>query len=233
MNLIFLPFAGGSQYSYVSFNEHLKRRGLSIIPIEIPGRGSRFHEKLFSDVYNVVDDIYSQIKGKLTEPYAIYGHSMGTLLGYLLTHKILKEKVSPPVHLFFSGCGGPSVKVDEPPKHNLPKKEFIDKLIEMGGCPEEILQNSELMDIFEPIIRADFKLIEYYRYEPLPAFNIPISVLIGTEEKTTLDDALAWQKETSDPLEVFQLPGNHFFIFGQEKQLINIIADKLLGKLIQ
>ncbi|MCS4470411.1 hypothetical protein JQ036_04690 [Clostridium botulinum] len=38
-------------------------------------------------------------------------------------------------------------------------------MIELGGTPEELSNNKELLDIFIPIIRNDFKILENYNYE--------------------------------------------------------------------
>src|SRR5206468_3788359 len=113
----FLPYAGGSQYSYSGFTGAAKRNGINIIPIEVPGRGSRINEPLLVNISDMVNDIFDQVKDHLKAPYGIYGHSMGTILGYLLTRKIVNENLNKPCHLFFSGSGGPSVKDQQVLRH--------------------------------------------------------------------------------------------------------------------
>src|SRR4051794_37934122 len=102
INLFCLPFAGGSRYSYISF-ANCAPENICVIPIELPGRGSRFRETLLTNMDSVVTDIFQQIKDRLDEPYGIYGHSMGTLSGYLLTKKIIQKNLNKPIHLFFTG----------------------------------------------------------------------------------------------------------------------------------
>ena len=96
--------------------------------MELPGRGQRISEPLLSDIHKIVDDAFLQIKAHINIPYAIYGHSLGTLLGFLLVKRILNENLQQPLHLFFSGRGGPSVQDKDKHIHALPKKEFIKKL---------------------------------------------------------------------------------------------------------
>jgi surfactin synthase thioesterase subunit len=226
VKLFCLPFAGGSRYSY---NGYVKSApsNLLVVPVELPGRGLRFNEELLVSAHTMVDDLFQQISGDLNQPYAIYGHSMGTLLGYLLTKRILKEKLRKPQHLFFSGRGGPSVKYDEPPRYALPKSEFVKKLRELGGSPDEVLEDDGLIDFFEPILRADFKAVETFEYEASEPFDIPITVMIGTNEKTNYEQAMAWKKETVSEVTVRQFPGKHFFIFQFEKEVIKIISKNL------
>lgn len=225
-NLFCLPFAGGSKYSY---NEYTKVAGhhVNLIPLEVPGRGGRVREQLLTDLNAMVDDIWFQIKDRLQERYAIYGHSMGTMIGYLLVKKILRGSQPPPVELFFSGCGAPSIVRDRTPRHDLPRQQFIEKLMEYGGSPDEVLTNESLLSFYEPILRADFKALENYKYQPSAPFNIPITVMIGLEEKTTYEEAEEWKKETLSDVNIHQFPGRHFFIFNYPREIMQIVSEKL------
>lgn len=225
INLFCLPFAGGSKYAYTEFQK-LADNELNVIPIELPGRGNRYGEKLLIDVHEMTDDIFEQIKDNLKKPYAIYGHSMGTLLGYLLVHEIVKRGHKSPVQLFFTGRGDPSVKMDLPHRHSLPKEEFRNELKKLGGSPDEVLNNPELMNFFEPILRADFQAIETYEHEHKGHLNIPITVIIGTDEKTTYEEAKKWENVSTKEVEIQVFPGGHFFIFQHSQQIIDIIIEK-------
>lgn len=230
-NLFLLPFAGGSVYSYRGFAGYAPPH-LNLIPVELPGRGTRMREPLLTDIYRMADDVYAQVAGRLHEPYAIYGHSMGSLLGYLLVKRLLAAGRPAPEHLFFTGCAGPSCEayLGDKAKHNLPKAQFIQKLQELGGSPDEVLQTPALFDFFEPIIRADFRATDTYRYQETTPFDIPVTVAIGLQERATHAQALLWQRETTQPVEVRQFPGKHFFIFDYERQLVEIISNKLKHK---
>ncbi len=145
-------------------------------------------------------------------------------MGYLLTKRILSEGLNPPKQLIFTGTRGPSVEQTEPKKYLLPKDEFIAKLIEYGGSPDEILKDESIMNFFEPILRADFEGVENYTYVESEPLNIPIYVMLGSGEPTTYDQALAWQNETTWPLEFKQFEGRHFFIFDHQKEIMTIIT---------
>ena len=98
----------------------------------------------------------------------------------------------------------------------------------MGGISEEVLKESEIMDFFLPIIRADFQAVETYEYIQRENFDIPINIAIGTEEKVTPEDAKSWQIETSRPIELMQFHGNHFFIFDHTESIMKLITEKIL-----
>jgi surfactin synthase thioesterase subunit len=153
---------------------------------------------------------------------------MGTIVAYLITKRIISEGLPQPMHLFVSGRMGPSAKDNEPHIHHLPKNEFREKLKEIGGSPDEFIDDDNLMSFFEPILRADFRSNELYGYEEIIApFDVPITVMIGKEEKITEAEAMAWQKETTKPIDLHWFSGEHFFIMDHVAEIMRIVAQKL------
>jgi len=226
INLFCLPYAGGSKYSFREFLSY-PASNFHLIPIELPGRGARFSENLLTNVEDMVEDIFAQIRDHIDKPYAVYGHSMGSLLGYLLTKKIQSERRMLPLHLFVSGRGGPIVEYNESTS-SLPQPAFIEKLREIGGSSEEILKDSKLMEFFEPILRSDFKCVENYIYKKTDPLYVSITCMIGKSEKTTYEEALKWNLETSKDFKVLQYDGNHFFIYEHIKSILNTIEITLI-----
>jgi surfactin synthase thioesterase subunit len=226
MNLFVFPHAGGNKHSYYLFKRYLPP-DINLIYYELPGRGTRINESLVRNIHQLIDDIYAFVQDKLISPYAIFGHSLGSMLAYLITQRIIQQKKTIPKHLFLSGRGGPSMKENEL-RYNLPRKEFQEMLKSIGGMPEEILQDEDLMEFFDPILRADFEALEKYEYSPSDRkFNIPLSVFLGREDETTLDQALLWQHETELPIEITFYDGGHFFIFDNAEMICSSIASQL------
>ena len=178
-----LPFAGGNGYSYRDFQTSLDH-SIELITLELPGHGRKIQQTLLTNAEQAIDVIFDEIKASLDEkPYAIYGHSMGALLTYLLAKKIIVSNHRHPLHLFISGRKAPSSPKPTILKHQLPKQAFINYLKKLGGVPKEVLASPELLDFFEPILRADFELIECYQYQKMShPFEIPLTVLYGTED---------------------------------------------------
>lgn len=231
IKLFCLPFSGGNKYSYKDYVKHCPSF-LALAPLEIPGRGSRSGENLLSNLDQIADDVFNQIKQELNAPYAIYGHSMGGLLAYLLTKKIIGMNLPQPQHLFVTGCAAPSMQGGGLVDPTLPKTEFIQEINKLGGISDGVLKNPDLMDYFEPILRADFTAVATYRRLPGEPFQVPMSVVIGDGEHITYEEAMEWQQETTVPLEVKVLPGNHFFIFDHPGRIIEMIARKLQPQVI-
>ena len=107
------------------------------------------------------------------------------------------------------------------------QQDFIQEIKDLDGMPDEILNNEELLYYFEPILRSDFKISEEYIYEERTPFNIPFTVITGTEEDMEAEDIQLWQKETTHIVDFKRLPGKHFFIFEHAYRIIEVISRKL------
>lgn len=223
--LIIIPFAGGSSYSMLRLTDGIIGTDFKIL--ELPGRGKRINEILLSDIDQITNDLYNEVEsliGKYNFFY-FYGHSMGGLLGYLLIHKIYREFKKLPECFFVSGYGGPSklkstIKVSE-----LNSIDFWNTLKLYGGIPNEISEDEILKDFFEPIIKADFKAIENYKYEFNGTLNFRLIGFFGDNEKTNKEEMNLWQKETEIPISIIKFPGNHFFIYDNWNKIAKIIQS--------
>jgi len=229
LTLFCLPYAGGNKYSYRCFEKEMPS-DLKMITLEYPGRGTRINESLVTDINLLADDIVNQIENYFpSSRYALYGHSMGGLIVYLASIKIVKKGILPPVHLIITGtCAPSSLSRDGKKRHLLGKKDFVDELIKLKGSPTEVLQNPELLDYFEPILRADFQASENYLYEITGPLNIPLLIITGTEETMQEDEIISWKNETTASTEFIKLPGDHFFILQVPEKVISIISTNLV-----
>ncbi|REG91602.1 thioesterase II family protein [Flavobacterium aquicola] len=234
--VIALPFAGGNKYSFNGIEKHVPKK-IDWITLELPGRGSRFKESLLDRIDHMVDDLLSQMIPHIhDENYIIYGHSLGTLLGYELAKKITEKKMNKPMALFFTGRGAPGFNRFDNKKSILPSPLFWEEVNKIGGLPKEILECKELLDLYYPIMISDFKAIEDYDYLPMEVpFTFPIHIFMGKDEigigneKTSLSGMKAWQTETSDNCTFELLEGDHFFIFKHAESIAKRISQIAMG----
>lgn len=220
--LFMLHFSGGSKYSFNLFTDKLKDF-FSLEPVELPGRGLRFDEDLIYDKEKAVTDLLLQIRKKRNEkPFILYGHSLGAELGFLITKEL--EKVGDfPSYLVVSGNPGPNMR-DNQKLYEIPNPSFFDKLKELGGLPKEILESEELREIFEPILRADFEIIEKDTIINAEKIKSPIFALMGNEERT-VDKVENWENYTESSFDFNILPGNHFFIYENKDKICDILIN--------
>jgi surfactin synthase thioesterase subunit len=228
IRLFILPYAGAGFYVYQDFMRYLPD-WIHPVPLDLPGHGRRMKEELLTDIHALADDICAQMNDDLTDPYAFFGHSMGATLAYLAAKAVVERgKGQPPLHLFLSGSAGPDKKEQEP-IYTLPKEAFWDAVRNYGGMPEEIFSHEELKDFFTPILRADFQAVQTYgEYTPEP-LNIPMTVMLGTEDTLTSGRDMDWKSRTTREVTIHRFEGGHFFLFDHLPEIGRIISECLTG----
>jgi len=231
IKLFCIPFAGGSA---VVFNQWrpLLSRDIELKPVELAGRGRRIREPLYGSLEQAVDDLFKIIAPELSQgPYALLGHSMGSLLAFELYYKIKARNLPEPVHAFFSGRGAPSMPTAEKKKyHLLPEDEFKKEMIELGGTSREFFEHPELVEVFLPLMRQDLKIHEHYRFQEKPGPLIcPVTVLNGKKDpETTIEEAEAWRQHSGGNFTIYHFEGGHFFLTEQFQAVVKIINQTLI-----
>lgn len=222
-DLFLLHYAGGNVYSYNFITPYLKER-FNIIPIELPGRGRRIREKLLFDKDLAVNDMLNQILNNLnSKPFLIYGHSMGASLGLYVINELEKRKLFPS-YFVATGYPGPNMKNDRQ-RFDLPKEEFVSELKILGGIENEIIDNEQLFSFFEPILRADFEIVEKENSLSNDVkISTPIYACMGDKEKDC-NQIRNWKLYTSNSFESRLFKGNHFFIYDHAEEIAKIIRQ--------
>jgi len=227
INLFCIPFSGGNTYSYFEFRKYLSDEIELLLP-ELPGRGKRISDPLLDSIEAMTEDLYKQIEGKTESDYAIFGHSLGALLGYALCKKLTHLNMRLPKHLIVSGQTAPSLIKPEN-RHALPDEDFLNIMREMGGTPEELLADKSFIQFFLPIIRADFRSVSSYKYVPMAdKLDLPITVMLGDREDIKDEEAQRWNNETKIPVKIHRFEGGHFFIYNNIKKVCGLIENVLL-----
>jgi surfactin synthase thioesterase subunit len=218
-----LPYAGGNMWSYRPLEKSLPP-GVTLTGIELPGRGRRSNEPLATSIDTLADDVAAQIRSRADGPYALFGHSMGALLGLLTIRRLAQSSQPLPEVFFVSGCEAPAMRTPRR-RYALGPQEFIDMLHEMGGCPPEVLADQELLDFFEPILRADFQAFETWPAVSGPKIDVPIVVSRGSEDEVSEEAARAWGLETRHPITYAEFSGGHFFLLQHWPAIGAMIRD--------
>ncbi len=233
IRLFCLPYAGGSASVFNKWRTYLDSR-IELVPLELAGRGRRMNQPFYGSVHEAADDIYSSISQSLDGcPYAFYGHSMGTVIVYEVCRRIVQNGRTSPCHVFASGRYAPHIKKNEKELHALPEDEFKEEILKIGGTPKQIFEDPQLTQIFSPVLRADYRIIECYKHaESNISLSCPITVLSGRSDSIThgLDqenEMLGWPKYTSGLCKMHEFDGGHFFIFDYIKEIANIINSSI------
>jgi surfactin synthase thioesterase subunit len=217
MKIIAFPFAGGNK---TSFNSLFQDSNIDFVTVNYPGRGARVRETLLTDINDLINDCMTQVLKAISahEPYIIYGHSMGALVGFLVCKQLKKLGYQQPLKLVVSGHKAPKYPRAKKISH-LPDDIFWEEVTRYGGMPDELAQYPDLIKFFIPIFKADFRTIEEYVHPQERVLNIPIEVFYGSDESITYQTAKEWELETTQGVSIHELPGDHFFIFKHKKAI--------------
>ncbi len=227
IRLFCLPYAGGGSQIFRTWPDKLPA-SVEICMVELPGRGVRLREPLFTRLRPLVEAIAQNLEKHLDRPFVFFGHSMGALLSYEIARYFRRHNIRRPAHLFVSGRGAPQIPGPEPPIHMLPESEFIGELRRFNGTPAEVLEHEELMGLMLPILRADFAICETYHYEPESPLDCPITSFGGLEdESVSVDRINAWREQTSSTFRAHLFPGDHFFLHTAQPLLLQTLSQGL------
>lgn len=228
LSLYCLPYSGASAMVYSRWRRHLPE-WLDVKPVELPGRGARLGEPLQTDMHAVARELTEELVPRLEEPYALFGHSLGALMAYEMAHTLRTLGCPAPLALFASGTAGPTRREDYEKDYSQPKcdAELVAELRDLQGTPEEVLANEELMRLTLPILRADFLMCGRYQHRQRPRLDLPIHVLGGKEDKSSMEQLMAWEDETSRSFSLDMIDGGHFFIHEHESKVLSLIRNNL------
>lgn len=234
LRLFCFPYAGGGASVYRLWADELPEQ-VEVCAVQPPGRESRWRETAYRRMAAMADDAAGAISQRLDLPFAFFGHSMGASLAFEVARRLTRAEDgdgSLPLHLFVSGRRSPRITEDDEPIHSLPREQFIESIRSYSGTPEEVLQNAELMELVEPLLRADFEVSETYEYVPEPSgaapLDIPITALGGVGDDDVSEEELdGWRQETSGPFRKRMFDGGHFFLTERRSEVISAVRREL------
>jgi medium-chain acyl-[acyl-carrier-protein] hydrolase len=224
LKIFCFPYAGGTTQIFNKWADMLPS-AVQVIPVELPGRGTRLKETPYVSASALIEDLVEAIRPLLDRPYLFFGHSMGAILAFELARELRRKFDSLPRGLIVSGRRAPQIPNDEPLTYNLPKAEFIEELIKLDGTPREVIEHSELMEIMIPLLRADFQLVQTYRYTAGEPLNCPLFVYGGLRDPhIPRERLLPWKDVAGSDFKLHMLPGDHFFIRSSQAQLLALLT---------
>ena len=223
-----LPFGGGGAAIFREWPRDLWPT-IEVWHVQLPGREARHREPALTSMDALVAPLAEAMQPHLDRPFAVYGHSMGALIGYELARLLRRLGAPAPVHLFVSARRGPHVADSHPPLHTLPDPDLVAQLTRRyNGMPRAVLESAELLRMFIPIVRADLTMTETYAYVPEEPLARPISAFGGLDDgAVTRDDLAAWGDQTRASFTLRMLPGGHFFLQTLRPRLLAAIAADL------
>ncbi|MGW0704130.1 thioesterase II family protein [Streptomyces sp. NPDC002867] len=230
LRLLCLPHAGGSSATFHAWRPYVPE-GIELAPLELPGRGSRIGEPVPEALEPLVEAVLAGIRGELSMPYALFGHSFGAAVAYELTRRIERDGgLRPPSALIVSGARAPHVPLGRAAVAHGSDEELVAWLRRTGGLPDELLAFPDfLRDLLRPV-RADMALAEGYRIPRPVAVGCPLLALAGAQDEvSTPAQVEPWALYASSAHRMRVLPGGHSFHRTHAEETVSAVLEALVA----
>ncbi len=231
LRLYCLPHAGGSASAFRPWFGRLA--GVSVRPVQPPGRETRLRETPYVRMTEFVDDLSDALLDELATdqgPYAVYGHSLGAWVAFELVRAIRRRGGPDPAHLVVSGAAAPDHPAydDGPPVGGMTDAQVVALLRRIGGTPEWMLADPSVLRMILPPFRADFAVKESYRYLPEQALDVPITALAATGDlRAGIGSMDGWRRQTTRAFRSRTLVGGHFAVLEQADLTLRYLGEAL------
>ena len=229
VRLFCLPHAGSGAAGFYRW-KRAAPEGIAVCPVMLPGREARLAEPAMLSVDEIVSALVQKLRGQTARPYAIFGHSMSTLIAFEWARAMEHEGLSGPEVLFVSGREAPQRERGHRDLHRREDEAMLRALEEKyGGDANAVLTDDEMREVFLPIVRADLTVVETYQFVPGVKLKCKVQAFAGLGDKSVSDEGLAaWRDVTSGEFRMQRFAGDHFYHLGASQgELLETIAREL------
>lgn len=224
--LVTFPFAGGGAAFYRPWRRELE--GVcELWTAQLPGRETRIREASRSDLDALVNELVDALPD-FDRPFAFGGHSLGATLSLAVALELRRRGRALPARLILAGSPAPQLRDLSDPAHLLGDDALAQRLAEYNGTPPELLESRELLDLFLPVLRADFALFETWNVPAAVPLDVPFTVLGGLDDATVTSAQLdGWRAWTTRRCDIRRLPGDHFFIASARAAVLAVVGEAM------
>ncbi|MFO7567916.1 MAG: thioesterase domain-containing protein [Enhygromyxa sp.] len=213
IKLLCLHHAGGSPAAFRAWVGELPA-SVELLPVRLAGREARLRERPATRVAEIVEPLARAIEPLLAgHDVAIFGHSLGALLGFELARELRRQQLPAPRALIVSGRNAPGTgRTLE--LHKLGDRELVAEVQRIyGGIPQQILDEPELLALTLPLLRADLTVNETYELGEEAPLDCPLWAFGGDDDPHVSRAGLeGWGPHTSASFACEQAPGDHFYL---------------------
>lgn len=219
-----LPHAGGSASAFRPWRDRLA--GVAVCPLQPPGRETRTGEPPHGSLDELCAELAERLVAGTPGRYALFGHSLGALVAFELTHAVLERGGPPPVHLVVSGCAAPQSLT--PDAERVTDEEVLGLMRSLGGTPEAFLADPRVARLLLPRVRSDLVIRNSFRYRPRPPLDVPVTALAAdADPRASVAEVAAWREQTVGRFALHTYGGGHFAVLDQEERTLALLRTAL------
>ncbi|MEU6551316.1 alpha/beta fold hydrolase [Streptomyces sp. NPDC046915] len=226
--VVCLPHAGGGAQAFRRWARALPT-GLELMAVQLPGREERAGGPFLTDF----DELVSRTAGAVTQavagrPYALFGHSAGSLIAFALARRARRDGRPLPATLAVSSFPAPHT-LRPLALDGVPDKDILDFLSGLSYAfsngPES---QPELIREILPVLRADFAAVSGYRHAEEHPLDCPLHVFGGSVDRFVRPAELElWRPFTEREFTLHIMRGGHFHLHRSTARILRVLAAHL------
>jgi medium-chain acyl-[acyl-carrier-protein] hydrolase len=226
--LLCLHHAGGNPGVFRPWIDALPG-SVELLAVRLAGRDARLRERPAKHVNEIVAPLARALQPLIDgHDLAIFGHSLGALLGFELARELRRQQLPGPKVLLVSGRNAPGTG-RRLALHELGDRELVAEVQRIyGGIPQQILDEPELLALTLPVLRADLTVNETHELTEEPPLTCPMAAFGGDDDPHVSRAGLeAWGAHTSASFACEQTAGDHFYLGSAagKRWILDRIAD--------
>lgn len=231
LRLVCFPHAGGGASFFRDWSRYLDP-SVEVVAVLYPGRESRFGDPMIPTMDALSPQITAELLAEAPVPTVLLGHSMGAAVAYESLLGLEAAGADHVTRLCVSGYGLPATAAGLPgPAAVVPRRsdeDLIASVTSLGGPHVELWKNPDLRELFLPIVRNDYQLINgYRRREDAPLLRADVMALTGDRDpRVEPANAAKWSTVTAGAFTSHVFEGGHFYLVPHAEQIARLAVAR-------
>ncbi len=223
------PYAGGGASIFRGIEKWLPAE-VDVFAVQRPGREDRIGEEPYATMGPIIAALQREMVPYCDVPCIFVGYSLGGMEAFELGRAFQREGGLGLKHLLVCASRPPHLPSSRPPFHQLPYDEFIENMKLFSKTPKEILDNREWMEVFTPMLRADFALGFTHRCESDVKLKVDSTVFFGVRDVLISADKIRqWDTLLDGRVSYVDFSSGHFFIHEEAEKFREELVKTICG----
>lgn len=223
--LLCFHHAGGSALTYRRLSMTESRFAVIPVPIPLQQHIAEPEDRVYVD--RVVGALERQIlrSSHTSQPYALYGHSMGAAVAHALTRR-LEYQGRGPCFLALGACLPPHITA--PRIDDAASEERLFAFLEKANGAPLTLRSSTLRRVLLPRLRAGLRFVRSWReFVDRNPLDTPVAAIAGSDDPWCTPSLITqWESYSTETFRSSTVIGSH--LFHQDAPALLDVLDRCL-----